>query len=117
MVAPLLFQVLTDRALAGLIAGRLFGMESYLGLICGSLLLLIQFIAPQSPTHSRWRILLLILMLALILVGEFGLQPVLADLKAQGLSQGPEFARWHAVSAGIYVVNSILGLLWVCLQK
>lgn len=113
LVAPVLFRVLEERATAGLVAGRLFGIESYVGLVCGGLLLLIQIVAPIPAKTRRWRFLLLGVMLGLVLIGEFGLQPLLADLKAQGLAQGAEFARWHAVSAGLYVVNCLLGLAWV----
>ncbi|MEE4377538.1 MAG: DUF4149 domain-containing protein [Candidatus Competibacteraceae bacterium] len=111
IVAPTLFHVLDDRALAGVIAGHLFSIESYLGLLCGGLLLLIAWYNTSTGQRFSWRVGLLATMLVIVGVGEFGLQPMLAALKAQGLSA--EFARWHGVSATLYLLNSLLGLVVV----
>jgi len=111
IVAPTLFYVLDDRALAGTIAGRLFSIESYLGLLCGGLLLLIAWNKTRPGQRFSWRVGLLATMLVIIVLGEFGLQPMLATFKAQGLSA--EFARWHGVSATLYLLNSLLGLVAV----
>ncbi|NJN45977.1 MAG: DUF4149 domain-containing protein [Candidatus Competibacteraceae bacterium] len=111
IVAPTLFQVLDDRALAGMIAGRLFSIESYLGLVCGGLLLLFTRYKTRSERWFSWRTALLATMLAIIVVGEFVLQPMLATFKAQGLNA--EFARWHGVSASLYLLNSVLGIVVV----
>ncbi|MEZ5584837.1 MAG: DUF4149 domain-containing protein [Candidatus Competibacteraceae bacterium] len=111
IVAPTLFHLLDDRALAGLIAGRLFSLESYLGLLCGGLLLLMAWYKISSGQRFSWRIVLLGAMLIIIIVGEFGLQPLLASYKAQGLSA--EFARWHGISAMLYALNCLLGLVWI----
>lgn len=115
LVAPTLFAVLEDRALAGLLAGRLFTIGNYLGLICGSLLLLGVWLNPPEDGRRGWRAGLLAVMLGIILVSQFVLQPVLADLKAQG--GGAAFVRLHGVSASLYLVNSLLGLAWVAFAR
>ncbi len=117
MVTPTLFQMLEDRALAGMIAGRLFAIESYLGLFCGGALLLIEFLAAPSPKRFNWRMGLLSGMLTIILVGQFAVQPMMAELKAQGLSQAPEFGRLHGVASVLYLVNSLLGLILVAFPR
>ena len=114
LVVPTLFRLLPEnRALAGAIAGQLFTIESYLGLACGGVLLLMAI--GRTGRYFTWRTAVLGAMLALILLGEFGVRPLLAELKAQELSQSAAFARWHAVSAILYLVNSLLGLAWVVL--
>jgi hypothetical protein len=114
LVAPTLFRLLPEnRALAGTIAGQLFTLESYLGLACGGALLLMTI--TQADRYITWRTAVLGAMLALILLGEFGVRPLLAELKTQGLSQSAAFMRWHAVSAILYLANSLLGLTWVLL--
>ena len=113
IVAPTLFQVLEDRALAGMIAGRLFTIESYLGLVCGGVLLLLEFFNRPPGRWVTGRMGLLLAMLGLIVIGQFVLQPLMAELKLQGLSQSPEFARWHGIAAMLYLLNSLLGLIWV----
>jgi hypothetical protein len=64
-----------------------------------------------------------LLMLLLILVGEFGVQPVLESLKAQALPNEvmasvfrERFDTWHGVASGLYVVESALGIALVVLQ-
>ncbi len=114
LVAPTLFRLLPDnRTLAGALAGHLFTLESWLGLACGGILLILAI--AQAGRYFTWRIAVLGAMLALILLGEFGVRPLLAELKAQGLSQSAAFGRWHAVSALLYLANSLLGLAWVLL--
>ena len=114
LVAPTLFRLLPDnRALAGTLAGHLFTLESWLGLVCGGVLLILTI--AQSGRYFTWRSAVLGTMLALIVLSEFGVRPLLAELKAQGLVQSAAFGRWHAVSALLYLVNSLLGLVWVVL--
>ena len=114
LVVPTLFRLLPEnRALAGTIAGQLFTIESYLGLVCGGVLLLMAI--SRAGRSVTWRTAVPGAMLALILLGEFGVRPLLAELKAQGLSQSAAFIRWHAVSAILYLGNSLLGLAWVIL--
>lgn len=62
-------------------------------------------------------------MLALIFVGEFGVQPVLASLKAQALPREvmasvlrDRFDTWHGVASVLYVIESVLGIVLVVLQ-
>jgi hypothetical protein len=113
IVAPTLFHVLEDRMLAGMLAGRLFSIESYLGLVCGMVLLLADLANGQPGRRFTWRTGLLMAMLAIIVISEFLIRPLLVDLKAQGASQGADFARLHGISAILYLANSLLGLGWV----
>lgn len=111
LVAPTLFQVLDDRALAGTLAGHLFSRQHYLGLTCGSLLLAL--VVYRTGSWWQWRAGLLLVMLVIMAVSEFWIHPWLAGLRAQGLTAGVDFARLHGVSAVLYLINSLLGLIWV----
>lgn len=117
LAVPVLFALLEDRALAGMLAGRMFSLVSYLGLVCGGVLL-----AGTVLRHGRaaWRGLragLLLVMLSLVVAGEFGLQPLMAQLKAGGLAEGSvqaaQFARLHGIASLLYLINSLCGLLLV----
>lgn len=112
VVAPTLFLVLPDSATAGTLAGALFTRMSWIGLACGGLLLLLAWLqrAGQAP---RWRMAVLILMLVLVVAGEFLLAPLIAGLRQQGLSGSTRFAWLHALAAAGYVINCLLGLLLV----
>ena len=59
-------------------------------------------------------------MLCLVLIGQFVLQPVMAELRAQAYPQevmrsalGNTFAAWHAVARIIYLVQCLLGAVLV----
>ncbi len=114
IVAPTLFTVLDDnRTLAGEIAGRLFTIMSYLGLACGVIIL----VALLVRNGVRWRdgrVITVLLMLLVTLVGQFVLQPMMAELKAAGIAEGSEaatqFALLHGISSSLFLFNSLLGL-------
>ncbi len=118
LVAPTLFAALPDRALAGEVAGRLFGSISWVGLGSGMLLLLIRLL-PASGA-ARGSLAVIVLMLLITLVGQFGLLPAMAELKqlASGAIQPghpgyASFAWLHGISSTLFLINSLLGLLLV----
>lgn len=123
IVVPLLFARLPDRALAGMMAGKLFTLVAYVGIGCALYLLLYRltrFGASALKQGFFWGVLL---MLLLIFVGEFGVQPILASLKAQALPREVmasvlrgRFDTWHGVASGLYVIESVLGIVLVVLQ-
>ena len=114
IVAPILFNVLDDRQLAGMIAGHTFTAMSYVGLVCGSLLLIG---GAYSRGWKQWRHGVLLLMLIIVCVGQFVLQPMMAELKAQGLVEGSAaaatFGKLHGVASILFLINSIAGLVLV----
>jgi hypothetical protein len=54
-------------------------------------------------------------MLLLVVIGEFGLQPQMAELKAQGLVEGSgvaaRFGVLHGISSILYFANSVIGVV------
>jgi hypothetical protein len=107
LVAPTLFAVLSsDRQTAGMLAGKLFELMGWVGLACASYLLLFLLLRSGSAVMRRWNFWLLLLMLVLTAVSLFGLQPLLAQLKADALPREVmesvlrnRFAAWHGVRA------------------
>jgi hypothetical protein len=110
MVAPVLFATLDDRALAGTLAGELFSITAGIGLVCGSLLLVLNGVKYRA---LNWRGLLIAGMLLLILVGQFVLTPMIAGLRELGLSGSPGFGQLHGLASALYVITSLCGLLLV----
>ena len=116
IAVPTLFGTLEDRQLAGMLAGKMFTAVSYLGLFCAVILLISVFkrLEKVSASLEFW---LLIIMLVLVAVGEFILQPQMAELKTIGLTEGSEaaqqFARLHGMASILYLLNSLLGLILV----
>lgn len=115
IAAPTLFSVLEDRKLAGQLAGEMFHTINWLGIICGILLLLMVL-----KRYGRvWQFWVLLFMVLLVANNEFILQPMMADLKSQGLLEGSpaksRFGLLHGISSMAYLLVSGLGLVLVVL--
>lgn len=117
LVAPTLFATLADRQLAGLVAGKLFASIGWVGIACAAYLLLSLLVRLGAAAFRRGFFWLLLVMLALTAVSQFGLQPWLAQLKAEAFPREvmesvlrDRFATWHGISSILYLVQSLLGL-------
>ncbi len=120
VVVPALFKVLPDRQLAGMVAGQLFTLLACIGIACALYLLLyrLQRFGRTALKQAAFRIT--VAMLLLVLAGQFVLQPILADLKAQALpldvmksALASQFMTWHGVSSILYLIQSLLGIALV----
>lgn len=117
MVAPTLFMTLHDRALAGTIAGSLFAVQFWCSLVLGALLLAL--LIPLPGQQRKLPCLLTGLILICTLISHLGIQPEMAALRAQAgaILQGAQgvaqsrFAMLHGISASLYLVQSIAGLI------
>lgn len=116
VAAPVLFQSLPDKALAGMVAGKLFAVAAYMGLLCALYLLIYFHMARGKQVLRQGVFWVVVVMLSLTLIGQFGMQPLLADLKSQALPQyvmespfAGSFKFWHGVSSIIFLVQSLLG--------
>jgi len=123
LVAPTLFYTLSDRALAGGLAGKLFTLIAYVGIGCAIYVMLFRIARFGGACFKQGIFWTVVLMLLLTLAAEFGVQPILASLKHQALPQEvveslfrDRFAAWHGVASVLYVIQSVLGLLLVWLQ-
>ncbi len=116
IVAPALFANLEDRALAGTLAAVMFESIAWIGMICALVLLVIN---QLHYAHQRlnWRMLVLLVMLALVAVGQFLLAPMMAELRAAGDADAETFARLHGLGAVAYLLTSVLGLVLVIAQQ
>jgi len=114
MAVPLLFKLLEDRKLAGSVAGEMFMLISIIGLVCSAILLATQM---SRVGWRQWRVWCLFGMFIMVAVNLFALQPLMADLKAQGLIEGSEAAKQfgilHGVSSVLYLMTSLCGLALV----
>ena len=122
IAAPLLFSRLPDRALAGLIAGKLFALVAWVGIACAVYLLVFRIARSGAACLKQGVFWLTLVMLVLVLAGSFGVQPVMESLRAQALPKEvmesvlrDRFMTWHGVSSALYVIQSVLGLALVVL--
>ena len=100
-----LFHAQSDRHLAGLLAGPLFTIEAYLGLAAAALALALP---------GRGRFVWGYVAVALLVINEWALRPVMAAARSHGTAAGLTFGAWHGVSAGLYLLACLaaLALVW-----
>jgi hypothetical protein len=104
-IAPTLFFAQGDRHLAGLLAGRLFSVETYLGLGTAALALLV-----PGRLRMRW----LFVAAGLLAVNEFLLKRLMESAHDRGAVLGLGFGAWHGASAGLYLLAALatLSVVW-----
>jgi hypothetical protein len=110
LVAPTLFRVLPDRALAGFIAGELFHRATWLSVVAGAIAFGLRSeagadVRPRFPSHRAWPLL----PAALLLANEYALRPVMDSARAAGRVT-PAFMAWHGLSAALYAAATLLAL-------
>ena len=118
--AFVLFDALQDKQLAGSLAGKLFNMVSYIGVVSAFYLLIQRMLdfGTSALKHSYfWAV---VFMLLLILASHFGIQPILAHLKASALPNdvmqsvfANRFKTWHGVASVAYLLQCLLGFVLV----
>lgn len=117
LAAPVLFSSLGDRQLAGLVAGKLFALLGWIGLGCAAYLLLFLIIRLGSRFFRSAVFWLVLMMALLVVVSQFGISPLMVQLKAEALPREvmesvlrDRFATWHGISSILYLLQSLLGL-------
>lgn len=124
IAAPVLFSQLADRTLAGALAGTMFAVMAWVSLGCGLFLLLTLVLTRGREAFRSVEFGCIALMLALTVLGHFGVGPLLAGLKAEALPlpvmESPlreRFALWHGVSSVLYLLQSLTGLALVLVAR
>ncbi|MHB1233585.1 MAG: DUF4149 domain-containing protein [Burkholderiales bacterium] len=120
IAAPTLFSALSDRQLAGMLAGKLFTITAYVGMACGFYLLFYRLATEGARAFKQGFFWIVLTMLVLTLIGHFGIQPIIQHLKVQGGTAevmhsvvASRFARWHGIASILYLIQSLLGLALV----
>ena len=120
LTAYVLFDTLQDKQLAGSLAGKLFTVVSYIGMASAFYLLvqrLMDYGTGALKQNFFWAVFV---MLLLILAGHFGIQPILAQLKADAMPAdvmhsifAQRFGKWHGIASVAYLVECLLGFVLV----
>ena len=103
-VAPTLFYAQGDRHLAGVLAARLFSIETYLGIAVAAMALLLPGRARMGGLYAA---------AALLAVNEWLLKRFMESAHTHGAAAGLSFGAWHGVSALLYIVACLAVLLVV----
>jgi len=125
VVVPVLFAKAGSHALAGSLAGSVFHVAN-MGIILLAAAVTVFWLrmAKSGMVVGRLRWSLLLLMAVLVVINEYGVTPVIVDLKTQ---MGPidlvadddpqrkMFGIWHGVSALVHMCAAISAALLVAL--
>ena len=102
-VAPTLFFAQSDRHLAGVLAARLFSIETYLGIAVAALGFAHRGTGQPRPISIA---------VVLLAVNEWIIKRFMEQAHSQGAAIGLSFGAWHGVSALGYLIGCLL-VLWV----
>jgi Domain of unknown function (DUF4149) len=106
VVVPMLFAHLGNPAVAGSMAARLFTAQTWLGIACAMLLLLMS--NKKAPSEraviARTAIKLVVAGLLLAVLVEFGVAPRIVSARAEG----GNLKFWHALGSLMYLGQ------WLC---
>ena len=116
IAVPILFRAQPDKQLAGLLSGQMLVVMGYIGIVCGAYLLLYRLAISGKAALREWVFWLVAAMLAITLLLQYGIYPLMADIKLQANSPdvmqsalAPSFRMWHGISSILYLVESLLG--------
>ena len=106
VVVPLLFMHMPAPAAAGAMAAKLFTAQTWLGIACAMLLLLISnkkdALAPVLRAQPAIKLIVAGLLLAVLV--EFGVAPRIVGARADG----GNLRLWHGLGSAMYLVQ------WFC---
>jgi len=103
-VTPTLFRAQGDRHVAGVLAARLFSIETYVVIAAAVLALLLPGRTRMGGVYAA---------AGLLAVNEWVLKPLMESARSHGSAAGLSFGAWHGVSAVLYVVACLAVLLVV----
>ncbi len=120
LTAYILFDTMQDKQLAGSLAGKLFNIVSYIGLASAFYLLIQRLLDFGTSALKQSYFWAVVLMLLLILASHFGVQPILAHLKASAMPNdvmqsvfADRFKTWHGIASVAYLLQCLLGFVLV----
>ncbi|MEY4099831.1 MAG: hypothetical protein RL300_1002 [Pseudomonadota bacterium] len=102
LVVPLLFVYLPSPAMAGSMAAKLFSAQTWLSVVCGLLLLLLQRPGQAEADSERAQSALVFLLLGVLLalLSEFAIAPRIVSRE--------NLRFWHSAGSVIFVLQ------WLC---
>lgn len=118
MVTTVLFNKIPSAYIAGNLAGDMFQFLNYFGFGAGLLILFIQFKALGIGFLKSSVLWVILVMLILIMINYFGIQPIIDAIKVEALPKevmesvfADRFSTWHGIASIGYLIQCLLGLV------
>ena len=119
IVVPLLFKSI-DEISAATIAGQLFNINAYIGIISLLLALVNEGIAHRLTLFTLRKFWYIIAMMAILVINYFAIFPIIVRLRTKLLDlanhviiHSSSFNFWHSLSAILFLIICALGVLYI----
>lgn len=119
IVVPLLFKSV-DEISAATIAGQLFNINAYIGIISLMLALIHEGLSHRFTLFRLRKFWYIIAMLAILVINYFAIFPIIVELRSKLLDlanhviiHSSSFNFWHSLSAILFIITCILGVLYI----
>jgi hypothetical protein len=118
LAAPVAFKVLEPRTLAGTFASHMFYWQAIVAFVCAGIVLGLHQYVERRLQLSRPIFWIIVAMLALVALQQFGLSPYMAGLRESMMAATSDttrlelsgrFGTLHGVSSSLYLVQCVLG--------
>ncbi len=114
LAVPMLFESLDDRALAGLVAGKLFAAVAWISLAAGPIMALLIMATGQRSRRRSLKLMSVLLVMASMVSVHWFFAPMMEAARLSDGTPGESFLMIHGASSLVYLLGSLLGLvlLW-----
>ena len=124
MVTSVLFHKIPSAYIAAAIAEDMFAYINYFGIITALFLIFIGFKKSGIKLLQKSYFWIIFIMLVVIIVNYFGINPFLEALKIEALSKevmesvfSERYRTWHGIASGAYLLECFLGVILVLRVK
>jgi hypothetical protein len=115
LIAPTLFALLEDRALAGRLAGHFFDLATFIGAAAAAVLFALS-LSSRYVLPGRYGRALVLITAGLPLLSKLALNPLMQSARAAG--NMARFGMLHGVAAGLFMLAcaGAIGMVWSLLR-
>ena len=106
-----------------MLAGNMFSWMAYVGIVCAVYILSCKIYQDRWAALNQNSFILASSMLLLVLIGQFGFQTMMAEMKVHvaplDVMSSPlaaQFKTMHGLASILYLLQSILGILLLTVQ-
>ena len=120
MVTTILFNKIPSSYIAGAIANDMFAFMNLFGMFSSGFLLIYGFKKENLSFFRTITFWLIILMLSLILISYFGINPILENFRDSSVSKeiiesvfADRYSTWHGVASAAFLIECFLGIFLI----
>ena len=120
MVTTILFNKIPGSYIAGAIASDMFAFINLFGMFSSVFLIIYGFKKENLLFFRTITFWLLVMILILILISYFGINPFIQNLKDSSFSKeiitsvfADRYSTWHGVASAAYLIECLLGIFLV----